>query len=104
MMARAMSALDLTAPQVVAALGVCAPLVAGALDSSADPELESLVRANLEQFARCVRAEGVSDFPDPVRRFNGVGDPFPAARIPWTHPGLSEAVTVCGERILVHDG
>jgi hypothetical protein len=99
MMARAMADLDFADGEVLAALGECAPLIAGALDTSSDPALETLVRSNLEQFAQCVRDQGVTEFPDPVRRFDGVGDPFPQSRVPWTDPDLPAAVIVCGDRM-----
>ncbi|HEU4318682.1 MAG TPA: hypothetical protein VFS66_01230 [Acidimicrobiia bacterium] len=98
MMARAMTNIDLTDPAVGAALSRCSPLIAGLLNTSADAELESLVQANLEEFAECVRDHGVAEFPDPVRRFEGVGEPFPSSRIPWTDPDLAGAVSVCNRR------
>ena len=98
MMARAMADLDLTDEAVLSALSRCAPLLAGFLDTSSDPELESMVQANLEAFAQCLRDHGVSEFPDPVRRFDGVGEPFPSTRIPWTDPDLPVAVSLCNEQ------
>lgn len=95
MMARAMADLDLTEPEVLSALSKCAPHISGLLGTSSDPELEAMLQANLEEFAQCVRDHGVPEFPDPVRRFEGVGEPFPSTRIPWTDPDLAVAVSVC---------
>lgn len=96
MMSRALSSLDMTDPVVGDAISHCAPhLARGALDLSADPELRDLVMESLEELARCVRAQGVPDFPDPVSGFDGTGSPFPASHIPWEEPGLAAAVAVC---------
>jgi hypothetical protein len=95
-MARALSPLDLTDAVVADAVRQCAPhLSAGALDLSADPELRDLVVGSLQELARCVRLQGVTDFPDPIPGFDGRGSPFPTSRIPWDDPRLGPAVASC---------
>lgn len=88
--------LDLSRRQVLEALEECGGvLTTGALALEPDPEMRRVVQAQLEEFSRCVRAEGVAGFPDPVAGFDGIGSPYPAGRIPWAHPGLADAVTAC---------
>lgn len=97
-MADALSGLDLSDRSVLDALEECGPhLSSGALDLGNDPDLRELVRTSLEEFARCVRLEGVADYPDPVPDFDGLGSPFAIDRIPWADPELSQAVAVCSE-------
>lgn len=88
--------LDLSSRQVLDALEACGETLSrGALGLEADPELRRLVQASLEEFSRCVRGEGVAGFPDPDPRYDGIGSPYPPNRIPWSHPGLGEAVAAC---------
>jgi hypothetical protein len=95
-----LSDLDLTNPETVSALTACAShLGTGALDLSAEPEIGEAVLRTLQEFSECVRARGVSDFPDPVPGFNGLGAPYPMAEIPYSDPDLDEAVSACRERI-----
>lgn len=94
--AAALSGLDVGSRTVLDALEDCgAFLTVGALALAPDPELGELVQSQLEEFSMCVRAEGVSDFPDPVGRFDGVGSPYPANRIPWADPRLPGAMAAC---------
>lgn len=95
-MALALGDLDLTDDNVLAGLETCGPiLVSGLLDLGADPELGSMIRANLEDLAECIRDRGVGDFPDPVPDFDGVGPAFPANLIPWSDPALPGAMADC---------
>ncbi|HUG33011.1 MAG TPA: hypothetical protein VMM14_08990 [Acidimicrobiia bacterium] len=95
-MADVLSGLDLGSRTVLEALEDCGVFLSvGALALAPDPELRELVQAQLEAFSMCVRAEGVSDFPDPVGGFDGVGSPYPTNRIPWTDPLLAGAVATC---------
>ena len=95
-MADVLSGLDLGSRTVLDALEECGVFLSvGALALAPDPELRELVQARLEAFSTCVRVEGVSDFPDPVRGFDGVGSPYPTNRIPWTDPRLAGAVAIC---------
>lgn len=97
-MADAFAGLDLSDRFVVDALETCGHhLSSGALDLSSDPDLQSLVQTTLEQFAECVRLEGVEVYPDPVPDFDGLGSPFPVNRVPWTDPGLPGAVSTCSD-------
>ena len=95
-MAPVLSDLDLTDRVVLDALETCGPhLTAGALALDSDPELQALVQEELDRFSECVRSEGVSDYPDPVPGFAGVGSPYPPSRIPWDDPGLAGAMEAC---------
>lgn len=95
-MALALAELDLSDGTVLAALEACGHIMAsGLLDLAADPELRSMVRAQLEELAECIRAGGVEDFPDPVLDFDGVGPPFPVNLIPWSDPALTDAMADC---------
>ncbi|MGH8944987.1 MAG: hypothetical protein ACRDVL_02425 [Acidimicrobiia bacterium] len=92
--------LDLTDSETVSALTACAShLGTGALDLSAEPEIREAVLTALQEFSECVRSRGVSEFPDPVPGFNGLGAPYPMAEIPYSDPDLDEAVSACRERI-----
>ncbi|HEX6300107.1 MAG TPA: hypothetical protein VF148_06560 [Acidimicrobiia bacterium] len=95
-LAEALRGLDLTDRDVLDALASCGQhLRAGALDLSSDPDLRELVQDTLVELADCLRSWGVEGFPDPVPGFDGVGSPFPDARIPWTDPDLPDAVAAC---------
>ena len=95
-----LAGLDLTDPQTVGALSVCAGhLTTGALDLTEEPEIRDSVLVALGDFSECVRSRGVPDFPDPVEGFIGVGAPYPMAEIPYSDPDLAEAVAGCRERI-----
>lgn len=99
-MADALRTVDLSDRSVLDALENCgARLAAGPLDSGSDPELGDLVQQSLQRFAECVRLEGVAEYPDPVRGFDGVGSPFPINRVPWNDPGLPGAVAICRETL-----
>lgn len=99
-MALAMSDLDLGDRLVLDALDQCGPeLVTGALDLGNDPQLRRLVQTSLREFAGCIREHGVDSFPDPLPSFSGVGAPFAMTRIPWSDPGLGDAVTVCSRSL-----
>lgn len=99
-MAKAMSGVDFTDPEVLTALHDCGPeLSNGALDLGADPVLRDQVQTSLEELADCLRRQGVAGYPDPVSAFSGLGSPFPIGRIPWTDPDLDGAMSVCGSRL-----
>lgn len=94
------SQLDYSDPQTVEAISACAELLAaGALDLGSDESLREGVMAQLRAFSRCVRARGVTDFPDPIPGFIGVGSPFPVAEIPYSHPDLPAAAAACQETV-----
>lgn len=95
-MAEALSGLDLGDRAVVDALETCGHhLTVGPLRVQPDPEFADLLRVQLNQFAECVRALGVEDYPDPDPDFDGIGSPFPPNRIPWGDPDLQSAVDSC---------
>jgi hypothetical protein len=95
-LAEALRGLDLTDRDVLDALASCGRyLIGGALDLRTDPALRDQVQDTLVELADCIRSWGVPDFPDPVPGFEGVGSPFPDARIPWTDPDLPDAVAAC---------
>jgi hypothetical protein len=99
-MARAMSGLDFSDPEVLVALHECGPeLSTGALDLGADPVLRDRVQASLEELADCLRRQGVTGYPDPVPAFSGLGSPFPMSQIPWADPDLDGAVGACSSRL-----
>ncbi|MFO7547741.1 MAG: hypothetical protein R6X29_02545 [Acidimicrobiia bacterium] len=89
--------LDPASPEFQDALAVCSPILteAGALDLSADPELQAVIQDQLQAFAACMRDEGVSRFPDPTPGFTGVGSPFPLAELPLDDPAFEPALQVC---------
>jgi hypothetical protein len=94
------SQLDYSDPQTVEAISACAEfLAAGALDLGSDDVLREGVMAQLRAFSRCVRARGVTNFPDPIPGFIGVGSPFPVAEIPYSDPDLPAAAAACQETV-----
>ncbi len=101
MLARALSDVDLSDRLVVAALGECAPeLAGGAMDLSSDRMMLGAVMVGLGEFASCMRSNGVPEFPDPSPRFSGVGSPFPNGLIPWSDSDLATAVIVCSRALV----
>ena len=59
--------IDLESPEVQAAADTCLPILtdAGAFSFADDPELQALLQDSLQEFAVCMREEGIADFPDP---------------------------------------
>lgn len=91
---------DFADPDHVEALSGCAEhLTAGALDLGMEPVLRALVMSNLVEFSACVRSHGVPDFPDPLADFNGIGNPYLPAELPYDEPDLSSAVETCRARL-----
>lgn len=98
---QALSGLDLGSDDSAAAMAACADILgSGALNLSQGDILRWAVVERLDAFADCVRRNGVGEFPDPIPGFSGVGSPFPAAEIPYEHPGLGAAVEICRAQIL----
>lgn len=94
------SQLDYSDPDTIAAIAACAEfLAAGALDLGSDDELREGVMEQLRAFSRCVRARGVTSFPDPIPGFIGIGSPYPAAEIPYSDPDLPLAAAACQETV-----
>ena len=96
-----MMTLDFEDPAVAEALAVCsASLNTGALDLGAEDDLRREINQELNEFSQCMRANGVSDFPDPVPGFAGVGAPFSVAEIPYGDPALAVAAEACRASLL----
>lgn len=92
---------DFGDPEVAEALAVCsASLNTGALDLGTEDQLRQEINEQLSDFSRCMRANGVEDFPDPVPGFAGVGAPFAVAEIPYGDPELAAAAEACRASIL----
>jgi hypothetical protein len=93
--------LDFGDPVVAEALATCsASLNTGALDLGAEDELRREINEELREFSRCMRANGVTDFPDPVPGFTGVGAPFSVAEIPYGDPNLAAGAQACRASVL----
>lgn len=92
---------DTTSVEFRGALATCASILAdsGALDLSADPEIQAIVMDQLQQFSECMRDEGLDQFPDPVPGFTGTGSPYPLELIPFNDPLFAQAATACQEII-----
>lgn len=91
---------DFADPEDVAALADCSGLLStGALELSGSPELQRSVMLLLGDFSECVRSHGVTDFPDPIPGYSGIGGPYPAAEIPFADPDLGKAVENCRDRL-----
>lgn len=94
------SQLDYSDPATIGAIAVCAEyLSAGPLDLGDDQILREGVIDQLTSFSRCVRARGVSDFPDPIPGFIGIGSPYPVAEIPYADPELPAAAQACRQTV-----
>lgn len=63
----ALQGLDVGSAEFQSAFAGCLPIIqsAGVLERELDPEQEALVQDRLQEFAQCMRENGVSDFPDP---------------------------------------
>lgn len=86
--------LDISDPEVRAAVFECAPLLgeSSIVDLSSEPEVRVLVEEQLGAFAECMRVEGIEDFPDPAP-----GSAFPIEEVPFDAPGFDVARSVCEE-------
>lgn len=94
------SQLDYSDPMTIEAMTACAEFLSdGALDLADDESLREGVMEQLTLFSRCVRARGVSEFPDPIPGFIGIGSPYPAAEIPYNDPELPAAAEACQETV-----
>ena len=92
--------IDFSDPDAVDALSACSEyLVAGPLYLSGTPILQANVIGLLTEFSDCIRSRGVSDFPDPISDYNGIGGPYPVDEIPFASPDLAGAVDDCGVRL-----
>jgi hypothetical protein len=80
-------------PQMIKADNEChaLALAAGAVESKA--EIEYYLRRDLE-ISKCMRAHGVTNFPDPSSQGGGAG--WPLAQSISNQPDYSNAAKVCG--------
>ncbi|MDQ3783066.1 MAG: hypothetical protein M3349_09045 [Actinomycetota bacterium] len=91
--------IDLESPEVQAALGTCLPILtdAGAFSFADDPELQALLQDSLQDFAVCMRREGIDDFPDPD---GSAAIPFPVtAFTDFTNQSFQDALEVCRRQV-----
>ncbi len=92
-----LSNLDTSSPEFLLAFNACVSILADAspIDVTSDPELSAAIQDQLQEFAQCMRREGVADFPDPFPGFNGRGSPFPLNEIDTSDPNLDSALGQC---------
>lgn len=91
--------IDLDSPEVQAAVGTCLPILtdAGAFSFADDPELQALLQDGLQDFAVCMRREGIDDFPDPD---SSAAIPFPVtAFTDLANPSFQDALEVCRRQV-----
>ncbi|HEY7583334.1 MAG TPA: hypothetical protein VIB78_06915 [Acidimicrobiia bacterium] len=84
-----------TDPSFRQAVTLCAGPLSEFLGLENSPGLRVMVRAQLQDYAGCMRASGVEDFPDPVADFDGTFAPFPPEQIPTEDPDFGPAVEAC---------
>lgn len=89
--------LDTSTPEFSSAVGTCLSFLADAapVDLSTDPELNAVVQDQLRQFSQCMRAEGVTDFPDPNPNFDGSGLPYPLTALNPQNDAFPPALQEC---------
>lgn len=92
-----LGAIDTSSPEFVAAFAECVSILADSapVDITTDPELNAAVQDQLQEFAACMRTNGVPDFPDPSPGFNGRNSPFPLDQIDTQDPNLQPALDEC---------
>ncbi len=91
--------IDLESPEVQAAADTCLPILtdAGAFSFADDPELQALLQDSLQEFAVCMRGEGIADFPDPS---STAAIPFPlTAFADFADQGFQDALDVCRRQV-----
>jgi hypothetical protein len=91
-----------TDPAFRQAVTLCAGPLSDFLSLEGSPGLEVMVRAQLQDYASCMRASGVEDFPDPVGEFDGSFAPFPTEQIPRDDPEFAVAVEACAAALAVN--
>ena len=98
------SSIDTAAPAFRSAQKACAGLMPGASASGSSPETE---RLGLLAAARCIRAHGFPDLPDPTTTpppspppgagaGNVIGGPGAFFQLPPASPALTHAAAACG--------
>ncbi len=95
--AAALSDIDTESAEFTSAFVECASILtdAGVVSLQSDPELLGVVQDQLTDFAACMRANGVPDFPDPNPAFDGSGSPFPLSALNPSDPRLVDALDAC---------
>ena len=91
--------IDLESPEVQAAADTCLPILtdAGAFSFADDPELQALLQDSLQEFAVCMREQGITDFPDPS---STAAIPFPlTAFADFADQGFQDALDVCRRQV-----
>jgi hypothetical protein len=91
--------IDLESPEVQAAADTCLPILtdAGAFSFADDPELQALLQDALQEFAVCMRQEGITDFPDPDP---SAAIPFPVtAFADFADEAFQAALDVCRREV-----
>jgi hypothetical protein len=91
--------IDLESPEVQAAADTCLPILtdAGAFSFADDPELQALLQDSLQEFAVCMREQGIADFPDPS---STAAIPFPlTAFADFADQGFQDALDVCRRQV-----
>ena len=93
----ALSEIDTQSPEFTTAFAACVSVLteAGAVSLATDPELLGAVQDQLTDFAACMRANGMPEFPDPNPGFDGSGSPFPLSALNPSDPRLGDALDVC---------
>ena len=94
--ADALGGIDLQSPEFQSAFTGCISIItdAGAFSFDFDPEIEAIIQDQLQQFAECMRREGIEDFPDPI--VGGSGTPFPlTAFTNLGDPAFQTALETC---------
>ena len=91
-----------TDPSFRQAVTLCAGPLSDFLGLENSPGLRVMVRAQLQDYAGCMRASGVEDFPDPVADFDGTFAPFPPEQIPTDDPDFGPAVGACAAALGVN--
>lgn len=91
--------IDLESPEVQGAADACLPILtdAGAFSFADDPELQALLQDGLQEFAVCMRRQGITDFPDPDA---SAAIPFPiTAFTDFADLGFQDALDLCRRQV-----
>ncbi|MGH8958636.1 MAG: hypothetical protein ACRDVK_08160 [Acidimicrobiia bacterium] len=91
-----------TDPGFRQAVTLCAGPLSGFLGLENSPGLQVMIRAQLQDYAGCMRSSGVEDFPDPVADFDGTFAPFPPEQLPTDDPDFGPAVEACAAALGVN--
>lgn len=84
------------------AVALCAGPLGEFLGLEDAPGLQVMIRAQLQNYAACMRSSGVENFPDPTPEFDGTFAPFPPEQIPTDDPEFGPAVEACAAALGVN--